>query len=198
VINRWDIEQPSKVTWLVLVLIVLAVWAWRSRRAMRHGDEVTAFALTGMVGVLISPITWVHHLVWVLPALILLVDRGLATGLSRRRRWWLLGLAAVTYVVMSSRLVWAFNGRFESFGGWLGSNAYVWLTLIMLIALPTAAAVAPAGIPRSGRPVEDVPDMVDLDSRLAVTIGAKPVRVPAQDEGARTEPARPLVGAEHP
>ena len=33
-------------------------------------------ALTGIVGVLISPVTWVHHLVWAVPAFVLIVQRG--------------------------------------------------------------------------------------------------------------------------
>lgn len=192
VIHRWDPERPATLAWLTLVLLVFAVWAWRSRRAARRGDEATGLALTGLVGVLISPITWIHHLVWVLPALVLLVDRGLAAGMSKRRRWWLLGLAGVTYAIMCSRIVWAFNGRFESFGGWLGSNTYVWLSLILLLALPLAAAAAPAAIPRTSQPVDNAPDLAELDQRLEAIINAKPAaRVPAPGE-------RRLVGAEHP
>jgi alpha-1,2-mannosyltransferase len=200
VIHRWDPQQPAKLLWLALVLLVLAVWAWRSRRAVRHGDEATGLALTGLVGVLISPITWVHHLVWVLPAIVLLVDRGLVAGLSRGRRRWLLGLAAVTYLVMCSRLVWVFSGRFETLGGWLGSNAYVWLSLIMLFALPVRTAVAPTAVPRSGRPVADVPDVAELDRRLAAIVDSKRPRIPAQDEAGLLvdQPARRLVGADHP
>ena len=161
------------------MLIVLAVWAWRSRQAARLGDEATGLALTGIVGVLISPITWVHHLVWVLPGLILLVDRGLAPGASKRRRRWLLGLAAVTYAVMCSRLVWAFNGGFDTFPGWVGSNAYVWLSLIMLVAIPVSGSKEPAPVPRTGRPVESAPDLAELDRELATVSTA---RVPAQEE----------------
>jgi alpha-1,2-mannosyltransferase len=185
VIHRWNPQEPASLVWIALVLLVLAVWAWRSRQAARLGDEATGLALTGIVGVLISPITWVHHLVWVLPGLILLVDRGLAPGASKRRRRWLLGLAAVTYAVMCSRLVWAFNGHFETFGGWLGSNAYVWLSLIMLVAIPVSGSTEPAAVPRTGRPVESAPDMAELDRELATVSTA---RVPAQEE-------RRLVGA---
>jgi len=173
VVHRWDSVQPSTAMWGLLVLATLAVWAWRSREAARRGDEAMGLALTGIVGVLISPITWVHHLVWVLPALILLVDRGLVKGLSKGRRNWLLGLAVVTYAVMCSRLVWAFNGRFETWYGWLGSNAYVWLSLIMLVAVPLAPAPAPATPPQ-------VPPTEDLERELADV--ARTVRVPAQDD----------------
>jgi alpha-1,2-mannosyltransferase len=131
----------------------------------------------------------VHHLVWVLPGLILLVDRGLVAGLSKRRRNWLLGLAGFTYLVMCSRLVWAFNGGFDTFPGWVGSNAYVWLSLVMLVAIPVATSKAPVTTPAAGGPVAGAPDLADLDRELAtVALGSKPVRVPAQDD-------RRLVGA---
>jgi len=185
VVHRWDPQDPASLAWVALVLITLGVWAWRSRQAARVGDEATGFALTGIVGVLISPITWVHHLVWVLPGLILLVDRGLMKGLPRRRQRWLLGLAAVTYAVMCSRLVWAFNGGFDTFPGWVGSNAYVWLSLVLLVAIPVSGSTAPAPVPRTGRPVESAPDLADLDRELASVSTA---RVPAQEE-------RRLVGA---
>jgi alpha-1,2-mannosyltransferase len=161
IVARLNPQDPSKLLWVALVVAVLAVWAYRSRRAVAAGDEVTGFALTGIVGVLISPITWVHHLVWVLPALVLLVDRAVGTGASRRRQAWLLGLALVAYGIMCSRLVWVFNGKFESLPGWFGSNAYVWLSLILLVALPHAATPAAAPVPRSATPAESLPDTVD-------------------------------------
>ncbi len=199
VVTRWDPQQPSKLVWFALVLIVLAIWAVRAQRAVANRDELTGFALTGIAGALVSPITWVHHLVWVLPAIILLAGRGLAPGTSPAQRRWLCGLALVTYAVMCSRLVWVFNGGFDSLGGWFGSNAYVWLSLVVLVALPVTPAPAPAAVPRSARPVQDVPDLVELDRRLAVTLDPKRPRVPVQDEAvALVEPARPLVGAEHP
>jgi alpha-1,2-mannosyltransferase len=192
-IYRWSPDYPPKLMWLVLVGLVLLVWAWRSRRAVRMGDEATGFALTGIVGVLVSPITWVHHLVWVMPALILMVDRGLVQGISRRRQRWRLGFAGAMWAIMCSRFVWMFNGNFESFGGWLGSNMYVWLCLILLVVLPMAVVNTPAAEKRSTT-AADTADLAPVDSGFA-TIDSKSVRVPAQDEGA--DPRRPLVGADH-
>jgi alpha-1,2-mannosyltransferase len=199
-VARLNPGHPPKLVWVALVVAVLAIWAWRARRAVAGGDEAAGFALTGLVAVLISPFTWVHHLVWVLPAIILLVDNGLAPQASRRRRYWLLGLAIVTYGVMCSRLVWAFNGKFETFGSWFGSNAYVWLTLLLLVALPLrTAAPPPIKVPRSSRPVEDVPDLVQVDGRLVGALDVKRARTPVEDEAVPlVEPARALVSAEHP
>jgi alpha-1,2-mannosyltransferase len=110
---------------------VLAVWAFRVRRAAAAGDDLAGFALTGVAGCLLSPVTWIHHLVWLLPALILLVDRAVA---GRRRA--LLGLAAAAYVVLCSRLVWAWRVDFGGLDGFVFSNAYVWISVALLVGLP--------------------------------------------------------------
>ncbi|RFU38526.1 DUF2029 domain-containing protein [Actinomadura logoneensis] len=53
----------------VLGLAVAARWA-------RRGDWLAAVSVTGTTGLLVSPISWAHHWVWVLPALVLLVRNG--------------------------------------------------------------------------------------------------------------------------
>ncbi|MDG4767113.1 glycosyltransferase 87 family protein [Solwaraspora sp. WMMD406] len=137
VVARLDPLHPSTVAWLLLVLAVLAWWAWRARAAVATGDETTGLALTAVVGCLVSPVTWVHHLVWLIPGLILLVDSGLAAASGSRRRRLLLGFATVGYLVLISRLVWLWRNSDASGPlGFLGANAYVWVSLALLLALP--------------------------------------------------------------
>lgn len=136
-VARLDQAHPSKVLWLVLVVGVLAIWVVRSRRAVAAGDEAAGFALTGIVGCLISPVTWVHHLVWLIPAILLLV-----VSARERRDLRLLALAVASYVILSSRVIWLFDADFglglptDGFWGLLGSNAYVWVCLALLLAMP--------------------------------------------------------------
>ncbi len=55
----------------------LTVWgSSRARRCHRGGDDVTALAVVGCLTCLVSPITWTHHLVWLVLALVVLVARG--------------------------------------------------------------------------------------------------------------------------
>ncbi|MDG4823668.1 glycosyltransferase 87 family protein [Asanoa sp. WMMD1127] len=136
-VARLSPEHPSSLAWLVLVVATLAVWA----RRVRSASLVEGLALTGVLGCLISPVTWVHHLVWLLPALILLVDAGLRASGPRRR--WLLGAAAVAYAVLCSRLVWAWEHGFGGVDGFLFSNAYVWISLALLLFLPLRSVEAP-------------------------------------------------------
>ncbi|MDG4769854.1 glycosyltransferase 87 family protein [Solwaraspora sp. WMMD792] len=156
VVARIDPLHPSTVAWLVLVLVTLIWWAWRCRRAVAAGDEATGLALTGVVGCLVSPVTWVHHLVWLLPALILLVDNGLAAARGSRRRRALLGFAVVGYLLLISRLVWIWReSDAANVAGFVGSNAYVWVSLGLLLFLPVRqldrSARWPA--PAAGRPI---------------------------------------------
>ncbi|SBT38009.1 glycosyltransferase family 87 protein [Micromonospora narathiwatensis] len=154
---RLDPAHPSTVAWLGLVLATLAVWVWRSRAAAGVGDEVTGLALTGVTMCLISPVTWVHHLVWLLPALILLVDNGMAAPARGRRRALLLAAATIGYGFLSSRIVWSWDENFGGIGGFLGSNTYVWISLALLLGLPIRRPATPTrGTPvqRSGSAVE--------------------------------------------
>ena len=192
-VARLHPRHPSTALWAALVLATLALAAWRCVKALRVGDELTGFALTGVVGCLISPVTWVHHLVWLLPALLLLVDRALAA--TGRRRLVLLGFAVGLYALLCSRLVWPFNAWFTGWG-LLGSNAYVIASLLLLAFLP----VAPRG---SGVLATDqaagVPELADLDSAATGQGHRKRLRPTVDREaGPLVEPARTVVGREHP
>ncbi|MEV6393918.1 glycosyltransferase 87 family protein [Streptomyces sp. NPDC051907] len=128
---------PSRTVWALGVLVLLAVWARRARRASAAGDEWAGFALTGLTACLISPVTWVHHLVWLLPALAVLVDAGLRAGAAgdpRRRR--LLSWAGGIYAALCSSVVWLWSWDATGIDGFLGANAYVWISLGLLLALP--------------------------------------------------------------
>ncbi|MET8183244.1 glycosyltransferase 87 family protein [Streptomyces sp. NPDC005336] len=150
--------QPSGAVWAVGVLAILAVWAHRVRSAAAVGDEVAGFALTGIAACLISPITWVHHLVWLIPALAVLADTGLRPGAPPARRRLLLRASAAIYVILCSSLVWLWRFDFTGVSGFLGSNAYVWICLGLLLALPLRGDAAqtlsgephPAHIPGAG------------------------------------------------
>ncbi|MGK5521763.1 glycosyltransferase family 87 protein [Micromonospora sp. URMC 107] len=170
VVARLNPEHPSTLAWLALVLATLALWAWRSRAAVAVGDEATGLALTGAVMCLVSPVTWVHHLVWLLPALILLVDNGMAAPAGSRRRRVLLGAAVVGYGLLISRIVWAWEKDFIGLDGFLGSNTYVWISLALLAFLPIRrpgdggrigrrwAAPAGSAVEAPGVPQLDQPD----------------------------------------
>jgi alpha-1,2-mannosyltransferase len=128
---RLPIDQYADKIWLVCVLATLAVWVVRISRG--RDDVMGGLALTGVVGCLISPVTWVHHCVWLIPALVVCVDYGLS-GTPKQRR--LLYLAAAAYVVMTSRVTWLWEYRPRPPLEIIGSNTYVYFSLALLIWTP--------------------------------------------------------------
>lgn len=101
--------EPSSVLWLVLALVVTALACWRIRQAADAGDVLAGLTITGFLGFVVSPVSWSHHLVWVIPATIILVARAVAlrrgSDLAGRswRQWipvvFLLALGFVTQVM---------------------------------------------------------------------------------------------------
>nr|WP_249713878.1 glycosyltransferase 87 family protein [Micromonospora sp. NBRC 107566] len=128
VVARMNSLYPSRLLWLLLVVLALVVWAWRVWAS--RGDELFGLAVTGVVGALISPVTWIHHLVWLIPALVLLCD----VGPYRRPR---LFLAGALYLLLCSRLVWHWQTRdTATVVGFVFSNAYVWASVLLLLIVP--------------------------------------------------------------
>jgi alpha-1,2-mannosyltransferase len=62
--------------WIVIPLAFAVVGLTAATLLARRQDWLGATAVTGTTGLLISPISWAHHWVWILPALVLLVRSG--------------------------------------------------------------------------------------------------------------------------
>ncbi len=74
----------------------------------RAGRPVQGWTLVGVTGVLVSPISWDHHWVWVVPFLAMLAGLALASG-DRLARWSWLGALLVTAAVFGS-WPWHYSG----------------------------------------------------------------------------------------
>ncbi|MFG2691934.1 glycosyltransferase 87 family protein [Kitasatospora sp. NPDC048407] len=162
-IARLGPQLPGRALWVAASLAVLAIWAHRLHRATRAGDTLAAYSLTGLACCLVSPITWVHHLVWVLPALVVLAEVAL-----RERRRGLLTVSWLLQLVISSGMVWLWHPDGRTPGTLFGGSAYVLLTFTLLVAMPIrdrpdepfkglaaeahVADPATASEPRPGRP----------------------------------------------
>jgi alpha-1,2-mannosyltransferase len=123
---RLPIDQYAGKIWIGLVIATLAFWAWRVRK--NPNDLMGALSLTGILGCLVSPVTWIHHCVWLLPAIIRCVEKGRKA------------LAATAYLLMTSRLGWLWEKGPRPPLEILGGNLYVWLSLALLIWTPLTPA----------------------------------------------------------
>lgn len=133
-------HEPDRLLWLALVAVVAGYGLWRAARAARAGDALTGLTLTGLVGALISPITWPHHIYWFVPAVVVLVDAALGArpGSTRRRLWLLAGGVAmiIVYGVVTFHDWGTALVPTDTVADFVDRNVYVLLGLVLLVALP--------------------------------------------------------------
>ena len=122
-----SIETPG-LMWLAFSLVVLAVGLSRAANAHAEGDELTAFTLVGLTANVISPISWTHHLVFVIPAVIVLADAAL------RRR------AASRGMVPRARGTLLATARGGPLGGQPGLRTPIWFPALTGLCHAAAAA----------------------------------------------------------
>jgi alpha-1,2-mannosyltransferase len=65
-----------RVFWIAAVVVVVVYGLKTAVEASGRGDELRGVAIIGLVSVLVSPISWIHHLVWVVPAIAVIVGAG--------------------------------------------------------------------------------------------------------------------------
>lgn len=145
--------EPGRLWWACGVVAVVGAWAYRVDKARAVGDVRGGIALTGAAACLISPVTWVHHLVWLLPALAVLADRALEP--PRRARP--LTVALGVYVILCSYVVWLWRYDASGVDGFVGGNAFVWTELALLLTLPVRPPY-PVFRGPSGGPVRPAPE----------------------------------------
>jgi alpha-1,2-mannosyltransferase len=161
-VARLDPAHPDRLLWVLLALAATGLWVWRVRASA--ADPRTGFALAGLAGCLLSPVTWVHHLVWTIPALVLLADSALpvrrTSGFTAAHRRRTAG-AVTVYLLLCSGIVWLWPQPTGGLIGFLGGNAYVFTSLALLAFLPPARpeAPVPGGLLSrvGGRPASPVP-----------------------------------------
>ena len=121
--------DPPRVWWLVAALaaglagLTVAVWAHR------RGYRLAGFLCCAVTGLLVSPFSWTHHWVWVIPLLVWLT----VTAWRRRSaaRW---AAAAGAAAVFSGVLPLPWPGHPASAGRMAASDLYVLAGLGILAA----------------------------------------------------------------
>lgn len=73
----------STLLWLLLALLVTALTAAAVWLALRRDNRTLALALTGIGACLVSPFSWFHHWVWIVP-LTVAVIAGIASRVDAR------------------------------------------------------------------------------------------------------------------
>ncbi|HVV18084.1 MAG TPA: glycosyltransferase 87 family protein [Pseudonocardiaceae bacterium] len=139
------------VGWAVIVPVLGLFAAAGVRRALREDAVPLAVVITAGFGLAASPISWGHHWVYVVPAVIALVACGLRPG---RRMWLLAAAAALLAVFRAAAFLDVGSGHEWPPLHFLGANSYLFAELTLLAAyagpgvVRRAAAVA-AGLRRA-------------------------------------------------
>jgi alpha-1,2-mannosyltransferase len=135
----------TAVLWISLSAATLALAAVRSGRLLRAGHSLTAATVMGLATVLASPVSWLHHAVWVVPLLGIVLDDARSL-----RRWaTVVALAAVFSEPMAG---WQFltPGTAEL----TGVLDWIWVNLGILVMAASVVLLRPGPGTRPLRPAE--------------------------------------------
>ena len=143
VLERTVGEHGGWLAFLVIAAGLAALTLYACRRLLHAQLELEAVALTWVAIVLISPVSWDHYYVWLLPAFALMV------GASARRPI-LLAILVPSVLVMTQRPFFDVPHGGDQEAGWHGlqlvaGNAYaivaalvfIWLVRLAFSATPT-------------------------------------------------------------
>jgi alpha-1,2-mannosyltransferase len=127
--------------WLPLAAVVAVAGLSLAAAASRRGDEALGFCLCAVTGLLISPISWIHHWVIVIPAL-------LVAGLTAARAY-RAGNVATAVLVTAAITASAAIGWIELAGetprsGWLALPAWALARSVCYVLIGLAVLVAGA------------------------------------------------------
>jgi alpha-1,2-mannosyltransferase len=153
-----DPRTPARTAaWLAASAVVLVLAWYGMRRARAASDDAWALSLNAFAALLISPISWSHHWVWVAPALLLLAVRGLQ---DKNRA--LLAAALAGLVLFAVGPQWLFphtENREAHWAAWeqvIGGSYVILAAVILLVSASRNDAnktVGTRGEPRSSRAI---------------------------------------------
>ncbi len=121
---------------------VLAVLAWRAVGGAE--DRLAAIVIVQLFGLLLSPISWTHHWVWLIPLMIWLLHGPLRDRLGARVLFW--GWLVLTVVGVPWLLSFAQPSIWAISRPWY----LAWAGLVYVVATLVTLAWIAATAPRSG------------------------------------------------
>ncbi|WP_297592871.1 glycosyltransferase 87 family protein [Mycobacterium sp.] len=141
-------QQERFLLWVAASLLVLAVTVWAMRRVLRADEPTLALVCVALFGLVVSPVSWSHHWVWVLPAV-------LVTGIVawRRRNALLMVISAIGVALMRWTPIELLPKHHEASAAWwrqLAGMSYVWWALAVIVA--AGLTVTARGVSRDAAP----------------------------------------------
>jgi alpha-1,2-mannosyltransferase len=127
-------EHQRSALWLLGCLLVLALTVWAARRVLSAhfaGGPILALICVALFGLVVSPVSWSHHWVWMLPTVVV-------TGVvAYRHRAIALGvLSALGVALMMRSPIELLPEHHEAGAAWwrqLAGTSYVWWAVAVII-----------------------------------------------------------------
>lgn len=167
-----DSPHAPSLLWISFTLVILAIGLTRARTSHFEGDELTAFTIIGLTSNVVSPISWSHHLVWVIPAIVALSDQALrrraaSRGIMARGRptpglhepiWFPMltgarhaAVAVALYVLFLVSPIWPYEHQFPGVSHWadglygvIAENSFAIALIVLVALLPHRPGADPA------------------------------------------------------
>jgi alpha-1,2-mannosyltransferase len=138
-------EDDRFLLWLLGCFVVLAATVWATRRVLRAGEPTAAVICVALFGLVVSPVSWSHHWVWMLPAVLVLAV------LARRRRSAAFGLISAAGLAL---MVWTpidlmlkHHETAATLWRQIFGASYVWWALTVILTAGTAVVNRAAAPP---------------------------------------------------
>jgi alpha-1,2-mannosyltransferase len=137
---RLGLDQSERfVLWTLACFAALALTVWAVRRVLRADQPVLALICVAMFGLIVSPVSWSHHWVWVLPAVLVI---GVVAYRRRNVALALVDAAGIALLVWTPiPLMPEHHETTASLWRQLAGSSYVWWA----IAVITVAGAVSAG-----------------------------------------------------
>ena len=132
-----DYSTLINVIWLVLAVITVAVGAWLIALALRRHLTLDAILITAIVMLLISPVSWSHHWVWLTLILPVFAWRALFT--YHNTKTMLTIISVWTLLLVTNPPKWWFGDAIDIWALSLVEkflvSDFVWLAFALLAAV---------------------------------------------------------------
>lgn len=156
----YDAGFSPLVLGAIAVTAVLAVLAWR---AVDSSDRLGKLLVVEMFGLLMSPISWTHHWVWLVPLMMWLIHGPLRQRAGMRIAGW--GWLALTIVGVPWLLLFAQPNIWQISRPWY----LAWAALVYIVAaMATLIVIAASGRRAAGR---DSAPVQQPQARTASSLG---------------------------
>jgi alpha-1,2-mannosyltransferase len=134
-------DQPPTALWLVLACLLAVAGLTAAARAHRQGHTLLGLTLCGLTAPVVSPFSWSHHWVWLVPLTLIVVT----WAAGRSRRCLVLTVASVVLCLTAWPLGYLTHDRLGPILGTIAlpivepldviyGNLYLWLFLGVVLA----------------------------------------------------------------